>query len=338
MPHTDSHVTIGCQAGKRGGTDGDELIISGDGAGCWDDEDCSAYSTDPAPSDDLITPRIVMVSARPPYNPVQQGFRTSTARPRDKTATCSDDEDCFEGSADGSDGDDDDDDDRSVGGQRLVSTTLRPPHGGSPSISYSWSGLRTPVPTPYYARPAPPTPFEDKSIMFTSKPIPPDEPVVSETMVEKARPSPPPRPTGPRVIIDVPKPNIPHHHNREKDRTVPPLTSRHPSHPPSSSSSLNKSSRTALAIGVIAVIIIVIVILAPLLVVLRVKYRSAVPKSIDNRNNYQFNSVSGTPQILLPNPTPGTVSHLTGAGPPVAGDFKQAPQLPQKKDLKEWYV
>lgn len=329
-----------CSQARKGGVEGDELIVSGDGAGCWDDEDCSAYSTDPVPSDDLITPRLVMVSARPPYNPVQQGFRTSTARPKDKSGTCSDDEDCLDGSGDGSDGDDDDDDDRPSGVRRVVSTTLRPPHPASPSISYSWPGLRTPVPTPYYARPAPPTPFEDKSIMFTSKPIPPD-PVISETMQEKPRPSPPPRPTGPRVIIDVPKPNIPHHHHREKERTPPP--SRHPSHPPSSSggnsfNSKSSADRTALAIGVIAVIIIVIVIFAPILIILRIKYRPAVPKSIDNRNNYQFNSVSGTPQILLPNPTPGTVSHLTGAGPPVTGDFKQAPQLPKKKDLKEWYV
>ena len=321
------------QVPRNRGAEGDELIISGDGAGCWDDEDCSAYSTDPAASDDLITPRIVMVSARPPYNPVQQGFRTSTTRP--PASTCSDDEDCVEGSGDGSD-DDEDDDDRS-GGRRFVSTTLRPPHPASPSISYSWPGLRTAAPTPYYARPAPPTPFEDKSIMFTSKPIPPD-PVISETVYERPRPTPPPRPTGPRVIIDVPKPSIPHHH-RDKDKTPPPVSPRH-TPPPTISNSFNKSSadKTALVIGVIAVIIIVIVIVAPFVVYVRVRYRPAVPKSIDNRNNYQFNSVSGTPQILLPNPAAGSVSHLTGVGPPVPGDFKQAPQLPQKKDLKEWYV
>jgi hypothetical protein len=316
------------------GVEGDELIISGDGAGCWDDEDCSAFSTDPAASDDLITPRIVMVSARPPYNPVQQGFRTSTTRP--PTSTCSDDEDCFEGSGDGSDNDDDDDDDddRPGGGQKFVSTTLRPPHAGSPAISYSWPGLRTAVPTPYYARPAPPTPFEDKSIMFTSKPIPPD-PVSAVTVYERPRPTLPPRPTGPRVIIDVPRPHAPHHH-REKEKN-PPAS---PRPPPTITNSFNKSSadKTALVIGVIAFIIIVIVIVAPIVVYMRVRYRPAVPKSIDNRNNYQFNSVSGTPQILVPNPA-GSISHLTGIGPPIAGDFKQqAPQLPQKKDLKEWYV
>ena len=45
-------------------------------------------------------------------------------------------------------------------------------------------------------------------------------------------------------------------------------------------------------------------------------------------------------EILLPNPAAaaGSISHLTGVGPPVAGEFKQAPQLPKKKDLKEWYV
>ena len=326
-------------ANSRMGVEGDELIVSGDGAGCWDDEDCSAFTTDQAASDDLITPRLVMVSPRPPYNPVQPGFRTSTARPRSPASTCSDDEDCLEGSGDGSNGDDDDDEEEED--RRRSSTTLRPPHHQSgPSISYSWPGLRTPAPTPYYARPAVATPFEDKSIMFTSKPIPPDDPATGESVSERPRPALPPRPTGPRVIIDVPKPSImPHHHRIEKEKTTAPSG---PRHPPSLSggSTFNKSSadKTALVIGVIAVIIILIVIVAPAIVYVRVRYRPAVPKSIDNRHNYQFNSVSGTPHILTANPV-GSVSHLP-SGPAVAvtGDFKQATLLPSKKDLKEWYV
>lgn len=321
------------------GVEGDELIVSGDGAGCWDDEDCSAYSPEPAASDDLITPRIVMVSARPPYNPVQRGFQTSTPRSRYSSTTCTDDEDCVEGSGNGSDDDDDDDDDDN-NDRRLVSTTLKPPHLPSPAISYQWPGMRTVAPTPYYARPAPPTPFEDKSIMFTSKPIPPDDPVISETFYERPRPT-PPRPTGPRVIIDVPKPGVPYH-QREKERTSSStISSRTPvTHPPATGNktfSKSSANKTALVIGVVAFIIIAIVIVFPIIIFMKVKYRSAVPKSFDNRLNYQYNPVSGTPQILLPN-SAGSVSHLTGIGVPVTGEFKHPPQLPAKKDLKEWYV
>jgi len=273
-------------------------------------------------------------------------------KPFSPTPCTDDDEDCEEGSGDGDDDDDDDEEDNSV--------KRPPPHsigkGGepkTPAITYQWSGMKTPAPTPFYARPAP-TPFEDKSIMFTSRPIPPDPSVVTEP--PKPRVTIPPRPTGPRVIVDVPKPERPTHFREKEEvitrRTTTPVPI--PSHryhqhnpyvPPSSSNPFsNKSSadRTALVIGIIAFIFLVIVIIASAVVFVKVKFRPQVPKSIDNRKNYQFHSVSGTPTLLLPNSAAASasVAHLnvTG-GPPIISEFKQ-PQVPilPKKDLKEWYV
>lgn len=283
----------------------------------------------------------MVVNQRPPYSPVEHGFKTSTVRPGYSVspAACSDDEDCYEGSGDDDEEDDDDDKNR-----RPPSSTDRS-HSSKPVISYSWQGLRTPSPTAFYARPAP-TPFEDKSIMFTSKPIPPD-PVIAETYSPKPRVTLPPRPTGPRVIIDVPKPERPHLHSREKEKSTTPPTvpSHHPRFHPTqvpastTNTSVNKTSadRMALIIGAIALIFLVIVISASL--VMKVRTGPQVPKSIDNRKNYQF--VSGTPTLLLPNAS-ASVTHLNVAGgPPLNTDFKpQQPQVPilPKKDLKEWYV
>lgn len=311
----------------RPGIEGDDLIISGDGANCYDDEDCTAYTTEPN-TDDLITPRLVMVSPRPPYTPLEHGFRTSTVRPY--STTC-DDEDCMDGSGNGSDDEDedDDDDDRRPPHRVGAPSTPRaavPHHGhGQPSISYSWPGMRTPSPTPYYVRTPVPTPYEDKSIMFTSKPIPPTGPDVLEELYTK-RPTPPPRPTGPRVIIDVPKPERPltfphvhhhggkggeHHHNvtlvghglggTVGGRTPPHLLPQQPSSSSSgstgsgsstgSTSSLNpfsrsSSDRTALVIGVIAGTIIVIVIIASIFVCCRVKYRPLTEAPLPQQSIY----------------------------------------------------
>ena len=319
------------QVPRNSKVDADDLIISGDGANCYDDEDCSSYSTDPSNSDDLITPRIVVVNQRPPYSPVEHGFRTSTPRPGHSPTSCSDDEDCYEGS-----GDDEDDDDNETDKKKSDSSSR-------PSISYNWHGLRTPSPTPFYARAAP-TPYEDKSIMFTSKPIPPD-PVIAESFAPtKPRVTLPPRPTGPRVIIDVPKPDRPHLH-RERTTPAPTVPSSHRHHPHTPASHpnnfLNKSSneRTVVVIGLIAIIVIVIVIVAAILVFC-LRKRPPLPKSIDNHKNYQFHPVSGTPQLLLPNAS-ASVTHLSVAGgPPLNSDFKPQPQIPilPKKDLKEWYV
>lgn len=340
--------------------EGDELIISGDGPGCWDDEDCNSYSTPADSGDDLITPQMVLLSTRKPYGASDRGFQTSTVRTPGhrgySSSGCRDDEDCFEGSGDGRDEDDDEDDDRkktTKGSESGVSSV-------KPAISYSWPGLKTPLPTPFYARPpVPTTPYEDKSIMFTSKPIPPSEEVISslERQTLRPRPSAPPRPSGPRVIIDVPKPSMPHR-ERDKQTPPPPPASRHPQTTTSPISTFNKSSssanpqRTALVISVIALIIIVIVILAPVIVFFRVRYRSASgPKSIDNRKNYQFDPVSsGVPPLLLNPNAAGSVTHLNVNPVSVAAglsvDIKQSqghPGLPggptlQQKNLKEWYV
>lgn len=337
--------------------EGDELIISGDGPGCWDDEDCNSYSTPADSGDDLITPQMVILSTRKPYAVIDRGFQTSTVKPSVHrpypNSGCRDDEDCFEGSGDG---DDEDDEVERTKSTKLGESVVP----GKPAITYSWPGLKTPSPTPFYARPAvPTTPYEDKSIMFTSKPIPPSEDVISslERQTIKPRPSLPPRPSGPRVIIDVPKPSMPHR-ERDKVQSSPP-PSRHPHTTTSPVSTFNKSSsanpqRTALVISVIALIIIVIVILAPVIVFFRVRYRnSSGPKSIDNRKNYQFDPVSsGVPPLLLNPNAAGSVTHLNVVNPVsmAAGlsvDIKQSQGHPgglpggptlQQKNLKEWYV
>lgn len=360
-----------------GAGEGDELIISGDGPACWDDEDCNSYSTPADSGDDLITPQMVYLSTRKPYSAVDRGFHTSTNRPSSghhlhggsqyPASGCRDDEDCFEGSGDGRGDDDDEDDDQSNGSNGRLGSRNQVVGGGSsvsgkPAISYSWPGLKTPLPTPFYARPpVPTTPYEDKSIMFTSKPIPPSEDVISSLERQTIRPraTVPPRPSGPRVIIDVPKPSIPHR-EREKQLSsiVSPSPSRHyPATTISPVSTFNKSTsaspqRTALVISVIALIIIVIVILAPVIVFFSKRYRSASgAKSIDSRNkNYQFDPVtSGVPPLLLNPNAAGSVTHLNVVNPvnvssglPIdikqsAGGLPGGPTL-QQKNLKEWYV
>lgn len=205
---------------------------------------------------------------------------------------------------------------------------------------------------PYYAQPSPPstTPEEvDRTILFTSRPIPPA--IVAypgSRQYQQPRASPPPRPTGRPVIVDVPKPSIPHHNqnqNKDKERSkhgVKPTVTTHTTYSKSS------ADRTALIIGLIAVILIVIVIIAPIIVFIKVKYRSnGTCKTIDDRTlnkNYQFAPVSGMPQMLANANGSGSMNHLTGSvagtmprGQP-PGEYKQAPKLPNKKDLKEWYV
>ncbi|KAI1285004.1 hypothetical protein HDE_12341 [Halotydeus destructor] len=350
---------------SRSTIQGDELILtsdSGSGTGCWDDEDCTTYPTEAGSGDDLITPRIIRIS--PQTTPTTRYY--ATARPTSSSnrgKQCdSDDEDCLEGSG-SEDGEDDDDDDEDDNDEEDGQSG--PPKGNRYKPDYSGQvpgsrPLAVPPTSPTYSRPDPPrspfvqpspppapsTPYTeelDRSIMFTSRPIPPVGPIYPTYGYQypKPRPSPPPRPTGRPVIVDVPKPMIPIHHQKEKEKVKP--------NPSTHTTSYSKSSadRTALIIGLIAVILIVIVIIAPIIVFIKVRYRSTgACKAIDERNkkcsNYQFAPVAGTPAMLAVSRA-GSVSHLgTGAGngnPGVTSNQQQqqANKLPKKKDL-EWYV
>ena len=331
------------EASEKNTVEGDELILLGDqGSGCWDDEDCTTYPTEVGSGDDLITPKVTHILRSTPH-PRQASVTTpryhanagggGKARGNNQ---CDDDEDCVEGS-----GSDDD-------------NTPRPSY--SISTSPPWPGNRPlpmpPTTSPTYERPpfiyptpppAPPTPRTeevDRSILFTSKPIPPAVPVYPNGRNYPApRPSPPPRPTGRPVIVDVPKPVIPTHVKEQREKEKPKPTTTYTTY--------NKSSadRTALIIGLIAVILIVIVIIAPIIVFIKVRYRTgSACKTVDERNkNYQFAPVTATPPTtLLTTAQNGasSVSHLNGASSMTAVNEynKQASKLPKKKDLKEWYV
>lgn len=223
----------------------------------------------------MITPRIVVLNPRPSLSPLP-GMRTSTLR-----STCVDDEDCnlYEGSGYDS-------------GPGIGQTGQRA--GKRPSYPYDSDS------TPTYVRPHQPPPStaweDDKSILYTSKPIPPSDPVTPWPVMPKPRPT-APRPTGPRVIVDVPKPVIPSKGStsagsggikpgsptggkRDRD-TDKGSRGRTPSVISTTNTSVyNKSAadRTALVIGLVAAILIIIVIVAPLIVFCKVRLRGAVGK------------------------------------------------------------
>lgn len=167
--------------------DGDELILSGDGSGCWDDEDCTALGGSPGgPAaglgpDDLITP--IILQAPPtlaPKNVVK------------KTHECDDDDECDNLEGSGLDFE---------GPAQPFSPVFTPniyyrPQPTQPTVyHYNYITSRTTTTT---------TELDDNSILYTFKPIPPPDP----PPVQVYRP-PPTRPTGRPTIVDVPKPNIP---------------------------------------------------------------------------------------------------------------------------------
>ncbi|RWS30095.1 neurexin-1-like protein [Leptotrombidium deliense] len=292
------------QQPKTAGNEDDELIISGEGSGCLDDDECSSF-TDAGSGDEIITP--VYISPKTTsVTPLYQ--RTSTVKPTDlRNKICDDEEedDCFDGSGSGE--------------SMLTKTNDNKPYVPStPQTSTQW------ITPPHYRPPPPVVPtvdYDDRSILHTSKPIPP--PAIPPFQVGrnfKTTPRTIVRPSGKPEIYEVPIPEMP---STEKEITKPTTT-------------YNKTSayRTALVIGLIAIILIVIVIIAPIVVFIKVKYRTGgIFKSAEGKN-FQFMPVSGTPPLLG---SGSQQTHLNGTPSRTAGDQK-APKLPKKKNLKEWYV
>lgn len=299
------------QNSKKGIYDGDEIILSGDGSGCWDDEDCASLAT--SSGDDLITPFLslqVSTTASP--------RRMSTVAPL--SIICDeDDEDCIEGSASG----------------ESVPDVRNPLPLVPPSPAFSW-----PSPPGIYATTSKSTlttsttttdSYEDNSILYTFKPIPPPDPPPT---YESYRPKPPPRPTGRPVIVDVPKvqrynPQLP------RDLKQPTATNVHLQ---------GSADKTAMIIGLIAVIIIIIVIVAPLILFLKVRYRNNNVAG-EEKNQLRFAGVTATPpQLRGHHGADQLVSQTLLDGSNNSTPAKQRPlngqngQDGKRKDHKEWYV
>lgn len=169
-------------------------MLADQGSGCWDDEDCTQFMTEAGSGDDLITPRVLHIP-RTTLSP-----RTVVTTPRSYVPgkqRCGDDEDCVEGS--GSDRDDE------TTPRRPQLVTVGPwpgkplPMPPTTARTYEYRPHTYVYPTP---PPAPTTEEIDRSILFTSRPIPPSGPVYpgGSHYAPPPRPSPPPRPTGRPVI------------------------------------------------------------------------------------------------------------------------------------------
>lgn len=227
---------------------------------------------------------------------------------------CDDEEDCFEGGS----------------GSGEISDIKGSVHNTN-LYGEKQHKFKEPETTPGYVRPfshpeiplQPTKNYEDNSILYTSKPIPPALPPNYIGIPHTVRPSPPPRPAGPPVIVQVPIPDIP---LKAKENLKPTTT-------------YTKSSadRTAMVIGLIAIILIVIVIIAPLIVFIKVRYRTGTAFKVEETKNFHFTPVAGTPVLL--GPSPGShQTQLNGTASKSQNMEQKAPKLPKKKDLKEWYV
>ena len=346
--------------------DGDELILSGDGGGCWDDEDCISmtdghgHRTGGHGFDELITP-VVMVApptARPGLRPSSSGGQSSSSGrgghsgyglPGWMGSGCDDDDqDCDDG-LEGSGGEEPNTFffnhvtggggvdgpgnayDGGPSGPYPVQVTFRPlSHSTPPTYIYVPVVARTSTTQVY-----------DNSILYTFKPIPPpDDP----PPIQSYRPR-PTRPTGRPVIVDVPKPQIPssrdpnsNHFGGAKNQIT--------------SVSTNKAAadQTALIIGLVAVLIIIIVIVAPLILFLvKIRYRNG-SQFVNFAPQSQPLMVSKSVRFADPaTPTPPPVASITGSYhqsitscPPIGidtGSLMSANSTPvHGKDHKEWYV
>lgn len=312
------------QHAKNGLYEGDELILSGDGSGCWDDEDCAALTI---PSgDDLITP---FVSVAPPTPSSGRKHTTTTVQPSAPPICDEDDEDCLEGSGSGA-----------VEQTHVVGHVVLP-LAPPPAPSFSWPSPPSYPVTPQRATinparyPTTSTTEEyDNTYLYTFKPIPPPDPPPT---YQSYRPKPPtpPRPTGPPVIVDVPKPHVTHSVTRadQKHKTSNTM-----------SGANSSADRTAMIIGLIAVIIVIIVIITPLTLFLKVRYQAGLVMT--NDKNLRFSGVSGTPPMLHTagvqfasqtllngdgsnHSTPAKMCHASG---------HDGQLMAKKKNLKEWYV
>ncbi|RWS15812.1 neurexin-1-like protein, partial [Dinothrombium tinctorium] len=294
------------QQPKGSNKDEDELIISGAGSGCYDDDECSAF-TDSGSGDDLITP--VYISPKTTLAPPTY-HKTSTMRPKDlENKICDDEEeeDCFDGSGSG----------ESINSKAYEIKSNIP---STPPTRTEWS-------TPSHVRRPPvivPTvDYDDKSILHTSKPIPPPAPPPYQTgrTIRPPRPALPPRPTGTPIIYTIDPPILTPITKETKKQTT-------------TYSSKTSAYRTALVIGLIAILLIVIVIIAPIVVFIKVKYRTGGIFKTGEGKNFQFTPVSGTPPLLG---SGSQQTHINGMPSRASADQK-APKLPKKKNLKEWYV
>lgn len=306
---------------------GDELIISGGGnpgtlpsGVCWSDDDCSSLpSLNPFGTDDLITLSVTGDPKSGSQNSIQNpGAISSTPNSLIPLSSRSpfhrdcDDEDeigCEAGSGDegfnpdkdGGKGirnwDSEKDENFPNVGSSAISSTSNP---WPTSVSFSFP---SPTPFPSLSFPSSPTKSypidsfystfhssttEDSSqILYTSKPIPPEEDPVSPSTVESTEQKHRPkmfRPPLPPAIVDVPK--RPKPLSKESNSGV--SNSGAPNSGVSNSGISNSGvstpptpthvapDRTALLIGLITILIIVIVVIAPLFLYVRIKYKDSL--------------------------------------------------------------
>ena len=192
--------------------DSDDLIFSG--SGCYDDEDeCANYADSGSGSDDLITP--VYVPAKPTASnappPARQRPTTGGEDKRPHVMRA-----CPPHSPDDDDDDDDDDDEDDCGSGDL-------PAAGADSSAEATERPSLNVDLPAMSTRNPIEDYDDRSILFTSHPIPPpaiEEPgsgfipiTTRKPTVLAKRPN-----TGPTELVKLPLP----------PQSLPSLPGKHP--------------------------------------------------------------------------------------------------------------
>lgn len=196
----------GASAAAPVADDSDDLILSG--SGCYDDEDeCANYAENGSGSDDLITP--VYVPLKPTAHSPSKSSDSSSPQPNIKSNNIQRSCPPSTGSAeDDEDDEDDDDEDCGSGDSGIIGNDS----GEATEKNGDYESLV--VPSLSAATRSPIEDYDDRSILFTSQPIPPpaiDEPGSGFIEITTRRPTVlAKRPiTGPTELVMLPLPSLP---------------------------------------------------------------------------------------------------------------------------------
>ncbi|CAM1325515.1 NRXN2 (predicted) [Pycnogonum litorale] len=305
---------------KYGGGVDDDLVFSGGGSGCADDEDNCMFINSGS-GDDLITPVYI-----PPPTPK---VKITTSRPGIKGSAnkpCSeDDEDCLSG----------------VEGSGFEEIAVPPKPSKKPDDSTKKVGHRPKSTTTTSTK----SPHHVVVVEMTKSPIEVEPPfdeyfptekndldigIIAPTDIEKSYvPNMGYNPIQPPINYDQDYTGV----RGGNDNAVDTAGSKN-TRPKSRS-----AETLTLVVGIVAGVMVAVVIIAFL--VYRFRNRPEGSYKIDESKNYRFSSDPGTLSISVSGYMNGSQTQMNGAvknGGNGGGGGDKAGKLPKKKDVKEWYV